>query len=141
MGELSRMGGGAKKLPREITPPERVWISLRAQLEEEGIIRTPADVIPTKTDSWWQSIDAFFRNRVLATATVGILIVAAAVFLIRSERPPGALEPRKAVQIAPPQAVQEVSGEFAGTAQALNDQKPAPTERIFASTSPVAASL
>jgi hypothetical protein len=141
IADLTSIVDAAKKLPPEITPPERVWISLRAQLEEEGIIRTPADVIPTKTDSWWQSIDAFFRNRVLATATVGILIVAAAVFLIRSERPPGALEPRKAVQIAPPRAVQEVSGEFAGTAQALNDQEPVATEMILASTSPVDASL
>ena len=43
---------------------------------------------------------------------------------------------------APPHAGQEVpSGEFAGTAQALNDQEPVATDMILASTSPVDASL
>ncbi len=71
---------------RKSLPRIAIWISLRAQLEEEGIIRTPADVIPVEPASWWQSINAFFSNRVLATAMVGILIAAAAVFQIRSDR-------------------------------------------------------
>jgi hypothetical protein len=141
IADLTSIVDAAKKLPPEITPPDRVWISLRAQLEEEGIIRTPADVIPAEPASWWESISAFFRNRVLATAMVGILIVAAAVFQIRSDRSTTALEPLKPVQTQPAQAVQEVSGEFAGTAQALNDQEPVATDMILASTSPVDASL
>jgi len=46
IADLTSLVDAAKKLPPEITPPDRVWISLRAQLEEEGIIRIPADVIP-----------------------------------------------------------------------------------------------
>ncbi len=144
IADLTSLVDAAKKLPQEITPPERVWISLRAQLEEEGIIRTPADVVPVEPASWWQSINTFFSNRVLATSMVGILIIAAAVFQIRSDRSTPALEPLKSVQIPtpPPPAVQEVpSGEFAGTAQALNDQEPVATGVILTSTSPVDASL
>jgi hypothetical protein len=116
-----------------------VWISLRARLEAEGIIRTPAEIVPTESHSWWPSISAFFRNRVVATALVAILIAAAAVFQIRSDR--GTPAARQSVE-TPPQALQEVpAGEFAGTAQALNDQEPVATGMILASTSPVDASL
>jgi hypothetical protein len=136
IADLTSLVDAAKKLPPEITPPDRVWISLRAQLEAEGIIRTPAEIVPIESASWWQSISAFFRSRVLATSTVGILIAAAAVFLIRSEGPVGPFKP-----VPPPHVAQEVPGEFAGTAQALNDQEPVATGMILASTSPVDASL
>jgi hypothetical protein len=140
--DLTSLVDAAKKLPQEITPPDRVWISLRTQLEEEGIIRTPAEVVPSAPAPWWQSIGAFFSNRVLATSMVGILIVAAAVFQIRSDRTTTARETLPASQNALPHAVSEVpAGEFAGTAQALNDQEPVATEMILTSTSPVDASL
>jgi len=142
IADLTSLVDAAKKLPAEITPPDRVWISLRAQLEAEGIIRTPAEIVPAESASWWQSISAFFRNRVLATAMVGILIAAAAVFQIRSDRATSALDARKSLETPRPQALQEVpSGEFAGTAQALKDQEPLATGMILASTSPVDASL
>jgi hypothetical protein len=148
VADLTSLVDAAKKLPTEIAPPDRVWISLRAQLEEEGIIRTPADSLPAEAATFWESISAFFRSRVLATATVGILIVAAAVFQIRSERSDSTrIESLKPVQnavtpaSAPAPAVGEAPGEFAGTAQALNDQEPVATGMILASTSPIDASL
>jgi hypothetical protein len=142
VADLTSLVDAAKKLPSEITPPDRVWISLRAQLEAEGIIRTPAEIVPAESASWWQAVRAFSSDRVLATAMVGILIAAAAVFQIRSDRTTPAPDPTKSVKTLPPHAVQEVpSGEFAGTAQALNDQEPEATGMILASTSPVDASL
>jgi hypothetical protein len=146
VADLTSLVDAAKKLPPEITPPDRVWIALRAQLEAEGIIRTPADVIPAEPDSWWQSIHAFFSNRVLATSMVGILIVAAAVFQIRSDRAVRPAPPVTAAKAEPAPRTAEASspqpaGEFAGTAQALNDQEPVATSMILASTSPVDASL
>jgi hypothetical protein len=142
IADLTSLVDAAKKLPSEITPPDRVWISLRAQLEAEGIIRTPAEIVPAESASWWQSISAFFRNRVAATAMVGILIAGAAVFQIRSDRVTPRLEARKSLETPSADALQEVpSGEFAGTAQALNDQEPVATGMILASTSPVDASL
>jgi hypothetical protein len=56
-----------------VEPPARVWASLRAQLEDEGIIRTPASA----HNSWLHGFSDLFRTRVLATAAVGVLVVAA----------------------------------------------------------------
>jgi hypothetical protein len=151
IADLTSLVDAAKKLPPEMTPPERVWISLRAQLEEEGIIRTPADVIPVEPASWWQSINAFFSNRVLATAMVGILIAAAAVFQIRSDRTVRVAPPTQTAKVQPavPAAekpvtvptVAQPSGEFDRTARDLDDQEPVATGMILASSSPIDASL
>jgi hypothetical protein len=156
IADLTSIVDAAKKLPPEITPPDRIWISLHAQLEEEGIIRTPADVIPVAPVSWWQSIGAFFSNRVLATAMVGILIAAAAVFQIRSDRTvrvapptqtakvppavPAAEKPVTVPTVAAP-SVAQPSGEFDRTARDLDDQEPVATGMILTSSSPIDASL
>ena len=150
VADLTSLVDAARKLPAEITPPDRIWISLRAQLEEEGIIRTPVDVIPVEQTSWWQSINAFFTNRVLATGMVGILIAAAAVFQIRSDRtapvaPPAPAQSAKIVAAAPaskaPAPVTQAPGEFDRTARDLNDQEPVATGMILTSSSPVDVSL
>lgn len=148
IADLTSLVDAAKKLPAEITPPDRVWISLRTQLEEEGIIRTPADPIPSESISFWDSISAFFRSRVVATSMVGILIVAAAVFQIRSDRtssvsvnaPPMQSAKTQPLPVAEPTAA-EPTGEFDRTARALNDQEPVATGMLLASTSPIDASL
>jgi hypothetical protein len=157
VADLTSLVDAAHKLPSEIAPPERVWISLRAQLEAEGIIRTPADPVTVEPASWWDSINSFFSNRVLATAMVGILIVAAAVFEIRKDKVSDDARPlRQDVRgVQPPPQVTTSSdqklhsapsastapAEFAGTAQALDDQEPVATDMILTSRSPIDASL
>src|SRR5271163_3676708 len=150
VADLTSLVDAANRLPAEITPPDRVWISLRAQLEQEGIIRTPADVIPAEKTPWWESIHAFFTNRVLATGMVGILIAAAAVFQIRSERtmhvaPPAPTQSAKIVRAVPasktPTPATQTPGEFDRTARDLNDQEPVATGMILTSSSPVDVSL
>lgn len=148
VADLTSIVDVAKKLPAEIAPPERVWISLRAQLEAEGIIRTPADPTPSSSSPWWQSVGDFFRSRALATAMVGICIVAATVFQIRRDRSVAVAPPIQAPVVGPaPVAlntgVPEVAApqSFASAAQALDDQEPLATGLIFASSSPVDVSL
>lgn len=160
VADLTSIVDGAHKLPAEIAPPDRVWISLRAQLEAEGIIRTSADAIPTPSASWWESLGAFFSNRVLATATVGILITAAVVFVVRrdkviqdSQHPVAQLNPgpqpvppnppanRDTPPLPAPTTLPTPPAEFASTAQALNDQEPVATGMIASSNSTVDASL
>jgi hypothetical protein len=161
IADLTSLVDAAKKLPPEITPPDRVWISLRAQLEEEGIIRTPADVIPVEQVSLWQSINAFFSNRTLATGMVGILLAAAIVFQLRRDRvvtevPPvqtakvqtvvapvkkTVSEPTAAAQTVAQSVTPHPSGEFDRTARDLNDQEPVATGMLLASSSPIDASL
>lgn len=70
----------AHAMPAELEPPARLWVSLRARLESEGIIRDLAD---TPRGSWLQAISAFFRSRAVAAATVGLLILAGAFLEVR----------------------------------------------------------
>jgi hypothetical protein len=72
IADLTAVIATAHLLPAEVEPPHRVWTSLRVQLEREGIIRSASP------HSWWLSLSDFFRPRLLATAAVGLLIVAAA---------------------------------------------------------------
>ncbi len=58
----------AEKLPSEVEPPIRVWVSLRNQLEVEGIIKTPAELRATAQSSWWNSLTKILGGRALATA-------------------------------------------------------------------------
>jgi hypothetical protein len=157
VADLTSLVDAAHKLPAEIAPPERVWISLRSQLEAEGIIRTPADAVPAQPVSWWDSLNAFFSNRVLATAMVGILIVAAAVFEIRKDRAgqetPAPPETARAAQPPAPAlassdrksssapSAASAPAEFASTVQALDDQEPVATDMLVTSKSPIDSSL
>jgi len=79
IADLTAIIATAHLLPAEVEPPPRVWTSLRVQLENEGIIRSGA------RQSWWQSFSESFRPRVMATAAVGLLIVAAVV--LQFQRP------------------------------------------------------
>jgi hypothetical protein len=73
LADLTSIVDAAHKLPAEVNPPERIWISLRAQLESEGIIKTPQ--APVERANWWSNIAVSFWSRGLATATVGMLIL------------------------------------------------------------------
>jgi hypothetical protein len=72
IADLAAIVATAHLLPTEVEPPPRVWTSLRVQLEQEGIIRS------TARHPWWAGFPDFFRPRVLATAAIGLLILAAA---------------------------------------------------------------
>ena len=71
IADVTAIVATAHLLPVEVEPPRRVWTSLRAQLEEEGIIRS------AERRSWWANFSELFRPRVLATSAVGLLIAAA----------------------------------------------------------------
>jgi hypothetical protein len=77
--DLSAIVATAHMLPAEVEPPARVWMSVRAQLEAEGIIKTPA----AQHASWWHGFSDLFRTRVLATAAVGLLLAAAVGLQLR----------------------------------------------------------
>ena len=86
IADLTAIVATAHLLPAEVEPPARLWTSLRRQLEEEGIIRS------TARHAWWLTFSEFFRPRALATAAVGLLIVAAAALQLRrpAQQPTGA---------------------------------------------------
>jgi len=116
VADLAAIVSVAKELPAEVEPPARVWLSLQAQLELEGIIKTPVVPAHGERSPWWQGFNDLFRSRVLATAAVGLLIVAAGVLQLR--QPPD----------APLQTDASVAGPvwqipFAQTAKVLNEQE------------------
>jgi hypothetical protein len=76
--DLTAIVATAHLLPAEAEPPARVWNSLRAQLEKEGVIKVPART--KHSGRWWGSLADLFRARVLATAAVGMLIAFAIGF-------------------------------------------------------------
>jgi hypothetical protein len=78
VADLTAIVATAHLLPAEVEPPRRVWASLRAQLEAEGIIQDAA----TRA-TWWRRFPEFLRARALATAGVGLLIAAAVVLQVR----------------------------------------------------------
>jgi len=75
----------AGEMPAEVEPPARVWESLRAQLEAEGIVRGDA-LRPVRGIRWWEEFARVLRGRMLATAAVAVLVVAAGAFFVG--RPP-----------------------------------------------------
>ena len=133
LADLTAIVDVARKMPSEIAPPERVWISLRAQLESEGIIKEPVLAPEAENASWWHGFSDLFRSRALATATVGVLIAAAAVLQITNDNrvnEPSSLQPSVVAL-----------NDFSATRTTLNDQEPVARGMILASTSPVDASL
>jgi hypothetical protein len=96
LADFSTIVHAAKSIPVEVNPPERIWVALRAQLEAEGIIREPeaAEELAT-AKPWWSGFAQFFRPRALATASVGILVVAGSIYLIeqKSNTPQVAVSP------------------------------------------------
>jgi hypothetical protein len=114
----------AHTFPAELEPPARVWVSLRAQLENEGIIKAPA-VAGAERVSWWRGFAELFRGRALATVTVGLLIVAAGVLQIRQ----------------PVVQVTDAHNPFEETARALTEQERGLANMELASDSLVDTSL
>jgi hypothetical protein len=106
----------ANELPAEVEPPARIWVSLQAQLELEGIIKTPVVPAHGERSSGWHGFSDLFRGRALATATVGLLIIAAGALQLR-QPPDASLETNGS--IADP--VWQVP--FAQTAKVLNEQE------------------
>jgi hypothetical protein len=79
--EVTAIVAVAHQFPAEVDPPERIWVSLRNQLESEGIIRERPQLV--RGASWWGSFADLFRTRVLATASVAALLIAAAGISLR----------------------------------------------------------
>jgi hypothetical protein len=124
----------ASELPAEVEPPARAWVSLRNQLELEGIITAPAaPVAVTSGSSWWREL---FRSRALATAAVGLVIIVAGILQIQNP-------PDSSGDPAPPIARSDTDwrASFANTAQVLNEQEVDLRNMQLAGTSPVDSSF
>lgn len=82
LGDLSAIVVAAKRVPAEVPPPDRIWISVRAQLEAEGIIRDAEPRVTPAPSSWWQGFAELFQPRVLASVGAGLLLVFGGFYLL-----------------------------------------------------------
>jgi len=127
LADFESIVSAAHELPAEAEPPARVWLSLRNQLEQEGVIWEDV-VLPKNRSSWSRAFTQFLRSRALATVTVGVLLAIAAIVQFRQSS-----EPR--VALAPPRP------DIAATVELLNKQEVDVRNMHLASNSPVDASL
>lgn len=120
----------AHELPAEVEPPARIWISLRQQLEQEGLIREAAVAVEPASRpaaSWWDSFAELFRHRALATASVAAVVLVVALLLFRAPQGPG----------FQPAEFQTQDDSFVGTVNALSQQEHDLSNMQLASTNAV----
>ena len=132
--DFSSIVSAARELPAEVEPPARLWISLRAQLESEGVIR---GVSAAEKGSWLESLSALFLSRAFATAAIGLLLVAAAYLQVRQKNEVA----QNVKETAPVREAYDAS--FAETASYLNQQESEVAKLVPAGAvvAPVASSL
>jgi hypothetical protein len=135
VADLATIVSTAHQLPVEVEPPARVWLSLQAQLELEGIIKTPVIASQRDRASWWFGYDDLFRSRAMATGAVGLLIVAAGIVELRQPPIPHSTETAK-VAGGPAEPGWQIP--FKQTAMVLNQQEVDLRNMQLASTSPMA---
>ena len=131
VADLQTIVSAAHELPAELEPPARVWVALQAQLEREGIIKTPASSAP-----WWQNFGELFRSRTLATAALGLVIVFAAVLQLR--RP---TDSNGEIAQSSPDSVPALQQPINPAAKVLIDEEGDLNNMHLAGTSPVDDSL
>ncbi|MGB7845611.1 MAG: hypothetical protein WBL63_08355 [Candidatus Acidiferrum sp.] len=83
LADLSAVVVAAKSIPAEVTPPDRIWISIRAQLEAEGIIRDPQSVVVPSSEPWWHGFSQFFGPRALATVVAALFLVLGSIYFVK----------------------------------------------------------
>jgi hypothetical protein len=85
--DLEAIHGVAIELgAEEIAPPERVWITLRNQLEAEGLIHEPLPAYESTKPVWWFA----FQRPALAGAFLSLVLVAAGMISIMGNSTPTA---------------------------------------------------
>ena len=119
VSDLSAIVSVAQELPAEVEPPARIWLSLRAQLLQEGIIKEPVAVPAAEHSSWWQSFGDVFRNRAFATVAAGLLIVAAGILQLRQPNE----APSSGTDVVRISSVPQWQIPFQKTVMALHDQE------------------
>ncbi|GAC1662576.1 MAG: hypothetical protein NVS9B4_16470 [Candidatus Acidiferrum sp.] len=146
ISDLTSIVNLAHEVPAEVEPPARIWISLRAQLEQEGLISSPVHpAVPAS--AWWHSLSELFRSRTLAVASVGLIIVIAGMLQLRKSEPqvaPARLQvqaPTAPITAQSPARAMVVGDASSNTAIVLDQQEQDLSNMQLADTSPVDTSL
>jgi hypothetical protein len=87
-------GAAAELGVEEIPVPERVWVSLRNQLEAEHLIRQPSSVPEAARSAWW----TVFQRPALAGAFLSLILAAAAAVSYQTGSPETAVRNAPAIE-------------------------------------------
>jgi hypothetical protein len=127
VADLSSIVAAAKALPAEVDPPQRIWVSLRSQLETEGLLKQPSVVTANPSSQWSDKLRAWFTPRVLATAGVGLSLGIAAFLEFHKPQSPAA--PQGSTQVAKQQLHPEDTATESGKLPASAIPAPVPAPR------------
>jgi len=133
----------AQTLPAEVEAPARVWISLRSQLQAEGIIREPVEALDPAP--WWESLRVLFQPRSLATALAGLVLVVGTFYFthkpgsipqrvangqpaVQPSQPQQASAPAPVPAVPAPTTVTEIAHAPAAKSPKVKDLAPSPSE-------------
>jgi hypothetical protein len=89
LADLSAVVVAAKRLPAEVTPPARIWVSLRAQLETEGIIWDQQPLVTLSAAPWWHGFAQPMRPRALAAVGAALFLVVGSIYFVERRAPTG----------------------------------------------------
>jgi hypothetical protein len=123
--DFAAIVSAAGQIPEEVEPPARVWVSLRAQLEAEGIIRQPPVAVAAERAPWWYSVRQLFSGRRLAAASVALLIAAAGSY--RYLRQPATPNGPVAAGVSQPEPFADTATTLDQEEQSLGSMQPAST--------------
>ena len=83
VSDLDAIHAVARQMAAEETEtPERIWVSLRAQLEAEGLLRTPAEAPPSA--GWLERWFGVLPRPALAGAFLSVVLAAAVLLGLQS---------------------------------------------------------
>jgi len=130
LADLSSIVASAKQLPSELDPPQRVWVSLREQLEAEGLIKEPATLFPDSSSTWLQKLSALFTPRSLAIAGVGLALAIAAFLQLHKPGAPAnspvPVAKQQVQQLAPQEVAKQQVPQVVQPPTAATREKSAP---------------
>jgi hypothetical protein len=129
LADLSLIVEKAHELPAEVEPPQRIWLSVRAQLQAEGLIQEPVEV-PAIVGAapWWRNLAELFRARNLAAAGTALILIFVVALQIRKsnlgpDQPPASQARARQTQVSPAATQQNpVKKESAGQPEKARNQ-------------------
>lgn len=128
VSDLEAIQAAARQLPAEVNPPERVWVSLRAQLEAENLIRKPVagDREIAEHPGWF----AWLPRPALASAFLSVLLATAVLIGVRSDFRRQQYETLREPQPATTLVASQLTAVEHHTVSALRPQNPAITASL-----------
>lgn len=135
--DLESIAAAARELTVPLDePPSRIWIRLRAQLEEEGIIR-PEAIVPagfaeddTEKQSWLARLGAWMRRPALVATYAAFMVLAAGIAWEHSKTDPGTVtEPSVIAEQNTHESLNRLEAQTTNDLQTLNPEANAALQR------------